>query len=65
MYAGWWESDHSEIRDDRALRFQSRWRWYGNTRRFAFLVGAGVSGLDHPQVYLRYAYFTVQGTGRR
>jgi hypothetical protein len=44
LKAGWWASDYSEIRDDRALSFQSRWWWYDDTKRFVFLVRAEVPG---------------------
>lgn len=68
LSAGWWQSDYSEIRDDRALSFQSRWWWYRDTLRFVFLVRAEVPGeysVLPARLWGMYAPFSVSGEAFR
>lgn len=68
LRAGWWQSDYNEIRDDRALSFQSRWWWYRDTMRFVFLVRAEVPGeysVLPARLWGMYAPFSVSGEAFR
>jgi hypothetical protein len=68
LKAGWWASDYSEIRDDRALSFQSSWGWYHDTHRFAFLVRAEVPGeysILPARLWGMYAPFSVSSEAFR